>query len=349
MMSHKNVDGVNVTVAACDIPTVKGATVPRNVMVVLAGMPGPMMGCPTTRPDNELPLIAVTTFVSWLLPAVVMALNVIVAGVRLAAFDIVIEAGVAPAAGMSAVMVVLAGMPVVPVRACPTIIPLKLCTFAMVLLPEVMAPVVETVLLALAAVTIVTVAAVELATKLAMVFPPAMPTPEVRGCPTTNPDVFDTFVMVLLPVVTMPLNVTSCVVALEAVAVTVAPEAEPIVILLPRFEMIVPAGMPTAVVEAKLIGCPTAIPEVPATGVMVELPLVTTPTNVIMGVVVAGVDIVIVVGIPVPEAVAVMVAPEGMPAVDGMPKNPVAPVMGCPSVRPEVLDTPVRVALPLVT
>jgi hypothetical protein len=40
--------------------------------------------------------------VSWLLPAVVMALNVIVAGVRLAAFDIVIEAGVAPAAGMPA-------------------------------------------------------------------------------------------------------------------------------------------------------------------------------------------------------------------------------------------------------
>jgi hypothetical protein len=114
-MSHKNEAGVNVTVAACDIPTVKGATVPRNVMTVPVGMPGPMMGCPTTRPDNELPLIAVTTFVSWLLPAVVMALNVIVTGVRLAAFDIVIEAAVAPAAGVIAVMVVVAGMPVDPV------------------------------------------------------------------------------------------------------------------------------------------------------------------------------------------------------------------------------------------
>lgn len=90
VMSHKNEADVNVTVAACDIPTVKGATVPRNVMVVPVGMPGPMMGCPTTRPDNELPLIAVTTFVSWLLPAVVMALNVVIVGVALAAFDIVI-------------------------------------------------------------------------------------------------------------------------------------------------------------------------------------------------------------------------------------------------------------------
>jgi hypothetical protein len=89
-MSHKNEDGVNVAVAAADIPTVKGATVPMNVMVVPVGMPGPMIGCPTTRPDNEVALIPVTTFVSWLLPAVVMALKVIVTGVKLAAFDIVI-------------------------------------------------------------------------------------------------------------------------------------------------------------------------------------------------------------------------------------------------------------------
>jgi hypothetical protein len=69
-----------------------------------------------------------------------------------------------------------------------------------------------------------------------------------------------------------------------------------------------------------------------------------------MGVVLAGVDIVIMMGgvVLLPLA-AVMVAPVGMPAVDGTPKNPVAPVMGCPIVSPEMLDTPVMMALPLVT
>lgn len=50
----------------------------------------------------------------------------------------------------------LVGMPA-PVMVCPIIIPLMLCTFAMVVLPEVTAPVVETVLLALALCDIVIV------------------------------------------------------------------------------------------------------------------------------------------------------------------------------------------------
>lgn len=58
----------------------------------------------------------------------------------------------------SAKMVVagLVGMPA-PVMDCPTIIPLMLCTFAMVVLPEATLPVVETVLLALAFADIVIV------------------------------------------------------------------------------------------------------------------------------------------------------------------------------------------------
>lgn len=239
-------------------------------------------------------------------------------------------------------MVVLEGMPVDPVMTCPTIIPLMLCTFATVELPVVIVPVVVTMLAPLEFPDIVIVMpGAVVPVILVMVVPAGMPTPAVRGYPATNPLVLDTFVMTLLAVLTMPLNVVMVVAALEAVAFTAVPPvaAVPIVIVLPMFVMYVPAGMPVPV--ARLTICPTASPEVLATGVMIELPLVRMPVNKTVDVETAFADIVIVVGTPVPAVTTVMF----VAGLVGMP----APVMGCPIVRPEMLDTPVMVLLPLVT
>jgi hypothetical protein len=190
-------------------------------------------------------------------------------------------------------------------------------------LPDVAVPVVETVLEALAFADIVTVFVAR--ESVLMVVPTATPTPVVRGCPTTNPVVvLGTFVMFALPLVTMPLNVTMLVVGLEAVAFADN------VRLLPMFVMVVPVGMPVP-----LTTCPDATPEVLPTGVMVGLPLLRTPVNVTKGVDVAFADIVIV----VPLAATIVVA-----GLVGMP----LPVMVCPTISPEMLETPVMVELPEV-
>jgi hypothetical protein len=222
----------------------------------------------------------------------------------------------------SAVMVAPAGI-LAPVMGCPISNPLVLCIFVRILLPDVAVPVVETVLEALAFADIVTVFVAR--ESVLMVVPTAMPTPAVRGCPTTNPVVvLATFVMFALPLVTMPLNVTMFVVGLEAEA---GPDN---VRLLPMFVMVVPAVMPVPVTT-----CPVATPEVLPTGVMVELPLLRTPVNVTKGVALAACDIVIV----VPLAATIVVA-----GLVGMP----LPVMVCPTISPEMLETPVMVELPEV-
>lgn len=168
-----------------------------------------------------------------------------------------------------------------------------------------------------------------------MVVPTGIPVPAVRGCPTANPAMLGTYVMPVWPLVRMPLNVVMVVDPLEAMAFTAGPVGDdPIEILLPMFVMYVFRGMPGPVMP-----CPFASPERLPTGVMVELPMVTTPVNVIRGVELAGAESVIVVGTAVPEAVPAMVVLAWMPG----------PVMPSPTVSPEMVDTDVMVLLPLVT
>ena len=103
-------------------------------------------------------------------------------------------------------------------------------------------------------------------------------------------------------------------------------------------DIVVPEGMP-----APLMTCPVASPAVLDTGVRVLLPLVTMPVIVTEPVAVAACDMVIV----VPLA-AVMVVPAGMTPRTCPAIAVVDVVMGCPTVKPETLDTPVMELLPAV-
>jgi len=158
-----------------------------------------------------------------------------------------------------------------------------------------------------------------------------MPVP-VMACPTITPVTFVTFVMIGLPEVTVPVGVT----VLLAVAF-----ADIVTVLAAIAVMVVPGVM-----LAPVRGCPTAnpnpaVPSTPAvlcTTVMVGLPEVRMPLNVVwvgnVLLAVAFADIVIL----VPMAVMVVAGLAGMPT----------PVRGCPTASPVVLDTGVRVVLPLV-
>src|SRR5208283_1325234 len=140
----------------------------------------------------------------------------------------------------------LVGMPA-PVMGCPTITPVRLVTFVIILLPEVTVPLGVTVLLAVAFADITTV--VPLGADL-MVVPTGMPGP-VRGCPTANPAMLDTRVMFALPEVTMPLNEVWVENGLEAVAFA------DIVILAPMVVMVVGVAVGMSP-EAAVMGCPVA-------------------------------------------------------------------------------------------
>jgi hypothetical protein len=195
------------TVAFADRVTV---AVPRNVIVVPAGMPAPVRVCPMTNPPKA------PVGVTILLPATVIAVNVkavVSALLAVAATDIVIELVPVP------VTVAPAGMPV-PEIGCPTIIPVRLDTDVMVALPLVRTPVGLTTLEAVPLADMVMV--VPLAAVIVVGGVVGMPVP-VIGCPTNTPLKLDTFVMTALPEVTMPvgLTVTETVAFCEIVMVLV--------------------------------------------------------------------------------------------------------------------------------
>ena len=199
------------------------------LMAVLAGMPAPVSICPTAR-----------------LVLLVMVSAVLTVAVAFA--DIVI---VVP---LSAMMVVLAGMPA-PVRTCPTANPVRLDTLVREALPEVVMAVNEKVLATLVreALPEVVMAVNEkvfdtlVREALALV---VMAVNEIVGpamtCPTTTPVTFVTFVMTLLPAVTVPVGVTTLLAVAGCDIVTV---------LAPIAVMVAPGLMPGAV-----SGCPTANP-----------------------------------------------------------------------------------------
>src|ERR1035437_2160057 len=170
------------------------------VMVVPAGMPGPVMICPTTSPET------LDTDVTTLLLKVRTPVGV-TTGVEVAGKDMVTVDVVAP----TTVILAPVAMPV-PVTACPTIRPLTLETFAMMLLPLVTMPVKEklpdnVVVVAVAGAEIVTV----LPATATMVVLAGMPAP-VMVCPGSSPRTpvppvtADTNVMRVLPRVVVPVN-----------------------------------------------------------------------------------------------------------------------------------------------
>lgn len=165
--------------------------------------------------------------------------------------------------------------------------------------------------------------------KLEMVVPVGMPVPEM-ACPTITPARLVTFVMRGLLAVTVPVGVTVLLAVGFADILTVMFGAVPVI---PPVAMVVPGVM-----FAPVRGCPTASPVLLATRVMFGLPEVRMPLNVVwVGnalLAVAAADIVIL----VPMAVMVVAGLAGMPT----------PVRGCPTASPVVLDTGVRVVLPLV-
>jgi hypothetical protein len=240
--------------------------------------------------------------------------------------------------------VVPVGMPV-PVRVWPTSTEARLDTPVMDVLPEVMRPVTEPVLLAVAAFDITMVALGAVPLDEATVAPEAMPVP-VRARPVVIPLRLDTPVMFKLPEMTMPVNelVLLAVAAADSVMVVplddamVAPEGmpvpemgcpftrlamldtpvmlllpvvtRPVIKLLPVPWTVVPVGMPVPV-----MGCPTMIPAVPLAfapaSATTALPEVTLPVREATKLeAVAGTLIVMVLPLVV-ELTAVMVVPAG--------------------------------------
>jgi hypothetical protein len=126
---------------------------------------------------------------------------------------------------------------------------------------------------------------------------------------------------------TMPLNVIWVGNWLVALA------AFDSVILVPMVEMVVLLWMP-----APVMACPVASPAVLDTGVSVVLPLLTMPVIVTEPVAAAACDMVIVV--PLADT---MVVPAGMTPRTCPGTAVVDDVMGCPTINPEMLDTPVMV------
>jgi hypothetical protein len=320
--------------------------------------------------------------------APILAMTVTDAAVAVAFADIVI---VVPLIDVMVVAVEL-GMPL-PVMVCPTANPVMLDTDVRLALPLVVVAVnegprvmVTPVPAAVAPGDIV----IEEPLIAVMVVPAAMPVP-VMGCPTTNaggndvPAVFDTFVMIGLPAVTIPTTLTRDPVEAVAFFDSVI-EVGPIVV------MVVLAGMPVpliglfTVVEllvAVLAASPARLDSAETTA----LPLARTPVGAIVLVppVITGFVITIVksgalAGPPVDvPAKLLMVLPAGMaspvvvmlsvavldrllvavaaadivivvPLIAAM-VAPVAmplPERGCPTASPTRLDTDVRRVLPEV-
>ena len=138
------------------------------------------------------------------------------------------------------------------------------------------------------------------------VAPDAMQVP-VMACPFTSPAMLDTFDMVLLPEVTMP-----------------------VMLLLPVATMVVPAGMPVAV-----MGCPVTIPAMLDTFVMVLLPAVRLPVAAVATLEVVAFALIVMVLPKEFVPVAVMVVLAGMPV----------PEIGSPTT-PALVDTVLRTLLP---
>jgi hypothetical protein len=172
-------------------------------MTVLAGMPVPVRPCPAANPVTlvipvmvGLPLVVMPvneTGEERTCPTARLALLVMVTAVLTVAVafaDIVI---VVP---LIALMAVLAGMPA-PVRTCPIANPVRLDTLVSVGLPEVVMAVNEALIdtFVREALALVVMAVNE-------IVGPAM------TCPTVTPARLVTFVMTLLPAVTVPVGVT---------------------------------------------------------------------------------------------------------------------------------------------
>jgi hypothetical protein len=181
-----------VAVAFADIVRVYGATALTDTMVVPAGMPTPLMGCPTNTP------VTVDTVVRIGLPAVVMPVAAATRLVAVAFADIVMLYG---ATVFTDTMVVPAGMPV-PVMGCPTSTPARFETAPTIGLRAVTTPVGATVLEAVAAAEIV----IALDVTPVMTVLAGMPVP-VMTCPIASPVVVDTVPIVLLAEVTTPVGV----------------------------------------------------------------------------------------------------------------------------------------------
>jgi hypothetical protein len=244
-------------------------------MVVPAGMKLPAMDCPTANPvvdDTEVTLV---------LPLVTMpagkGLTTAAGGDRVMdELEELIEPTIVPA-GM---VTWLIPRPVAAIG-CPTAIPVRLDNPVIVLLPAVRVPLDESAPL-LATPDIVIVFALELTA--VMVVPGGMPVPEI-GSPATTLVKLDTDEMVALPLVRVPVGFT-------VVTAVVAAALFDMVITLPIAEIVVPDGTP---VPVEVIGCPTTSPLVLDTDVMLGLPLVRRPENVVTLVAVAGRDMTMVV------------------------------------------------------
>jgi hypothetical protein len=179
-----------------------------DTMVVPAGMPVPVMGCPVISPVR-------------LETDVIVSLPLVTTPVGLTTLEAVAFADMVIVFPLAAEMVVPDGIPV-PVIGCPTTTPVKLDTFATVGLPEVTMPVGATVVEAEALFEMVSV----LLPTAVMYVLAGMLVP-VMGCPTANPETLDMVFRVVLPETRIP------VIALLAVFVTAVTAAA------------APAGMPT--------------------------------------------------------------------------------------------------------
>jgi hypothetical protein len=295
------------------------------VMVVPAGMPGPVMICPTTSPET------LDTDVTTLLLKVRTPVGV-TTGVEVAGKDMVTVDVVAP----TTVILAPVAMPV-PVTACPTIRPLTLETFAMMLLPLVTMPVKEklpdnVVVVAVAGAEIVTV----LPATATMVVLAGMPAP-VMVCPGSSPRTpappvtADTNVMRVLPRVVVPVNAKMLLAVAFAVIVMVKLEEPfgPPVAVPPVVRTVAVPRMPVP-----LTVWPFATPLRLDTDVMMGLPLVTMPVGATVLEAEAAADI-------------VMVLAAGFTEITIVCAGMLVPVMGCPGTTPATLDTVLRVVLPL--
>ena len=241
-------------------------------MVVPAGMKLPVMVCPTANPVVD------DTEVTLALPLVTMpvgkGLTTAAGGDRVMdELEELIEPTIVPA-GMVTWLIARA----VAAIGCPTAMPVRLDTPVMTLLAAVRVPLGESAPL-LATFDIVIVFALEL--NAVMVVPGGMPVPEI-GSRLATLVKLDTDEMVALPLVRVPVGV-----AVVTTVVAWAGFDMVMVVALAIAEIVVPAWTPAPV---EVIGCPTTSPLVLDTDVMLELPLVRRPENVVWLVAVAGRD-----------------------------------------------------------
>jgi hypothetical protein len=253
-----NVTGVvTICVAGFDIVTWPE---PIAEIVVLAGTPGPVMGCPTTSP------VVLETLLMMALPTYVNPVNV-------ATLDAVAFADKATEFELKELIVVPAGIPA-PVTVCPATTPLNVPLGATTLLPAVtMAVKVYVAVTGLLIVAFTGFWPVESASvRVLPVIDPinvlaGMPVP-VIGWPATRPDVVDSAVTCELPAVTSPTGFTVGVpvAALDIVIVSAVAS---------KSVTVVPEGM-----KVPVIGWPLATPLTLDTDVTFVLPLARIPVGV---------------------------------------------------------------------